>query len=137
MKTPTEIFIEKDVVFTYLNKQDTIEMYLDILNTLTNFFIAEITKYFTTDEEILYISNNLLRLYELKTVDLYVRKYLNNSLIDFSYSTKTIQERQDALMVIDKSYRLLRTNNLDANIIYNKIKGYGYSFALSLHISLI
>ena len=132
------IFIEKDVVYTYTNKVDNVEIVLDISTTLKNFFASKISNYFTLDlDKLEYIKNNLLVIYETKNIDLYVKQYLNSSNIGFSYSSKTIQERQDNLMKVANNYRLTKTNNLDSIVTYNKINGYGYEFAISLSIGII
>ena len=126
------VFLENDkeiIVDFYLNKsisrllenlgiRKTIEKYVDPLNSFGRIDTLD-------DDVSAYISNNILPLYSIKKINLYVLEYKGNqSYIESSQNLEEISSNYK--LDSNFTYKLDSKNQLNFRLIYNKRIGYSY-----------
>ena len=141
----------------------SLQFYLFIQKRLTEFLFTPIKEQFLkyikpefsfNDDETLdddvnrYIEENILRLYKVQNIDLYVKLERSRKAVptnvrsaritadDFDTAALTNDGKlKDGLEVVNNaSSKLLNTNPFDLKLIYNKRKGFTESFGFSITI---
>lgn len=89
----------------------------------------------TIDDDVnYYIQQNILTIYQIKSISLFVRRQNGNGAISYSFMTQDNNDKlQNGLTITDNfgiSYP--SDSRLDFSLIYNLDKGYNYDFGLSV-----
>ena len=130
----------------------TLDLYALVNKAATSYFFNEIYTYFEkyvnplysySDEKSIaddvnsYITNNILPVYKIDSINLYIKKVTGTGTI--TYNTLQLDNAQKiaAGFVVDKNagIQFPVPNSLDFQVIYNIDKGYDYSVGLSVTLS--
>ena len=81
-----------------------------------------------------YITQNILQLYKISSVEFYVKSTRQKLPLDYSTAQLTNAEKVNAGLSVNTSIgsKLLNTNPFDLKLIYNKRKGFTESFGFSV-----
>lgn len=89
------------------------------------------------DDVISYIKNNILPVYQISSINLYIKKTVGPGTLTYSTLLLDNQQKLSAGLKVDKNTAITFPvpNSLDFQLIYNLDKGYDYSIGLSVTLS--
>ena len=137
------VFYEEDdnnIIFhVYLADRLTDELYINLypeFNKYVNPLYGFGRKDTLEDDIKDYITNNILIVYKINTIDLYVKGIKSDGTTSYAYMDDTNENRLTNNLNIDRqmSIKYIKNSNLNFKITYNKISGYTYSFGLSVDL---
>jgi hypothetical protein len=139
MKTEKTIFLEKDIPFTYENKDSNIVILLDFKTALLNYFLSNISNLYFSDitTKTNYINNNIIPVYEYSSINFYIKQNLNKNSVNFDNMYIDDASKISNGLNINKNFSITKKDSLTAEIDFKKMANAGYLIGISVNLKII